>query len=244
MFNPTNSLANGTEASPIGLLVPSDTDNVSLILEQIQQEYQRLLLNPSGAGGWRALSEMDLWFLFCHCLLAPDRRDGTALSSVAILWEKDHLNPYLLAKLEKGAKKALAATLETLLGSKNGKQQVQQLVDHAEELVIRGPSLTALLKESRSDHHAREQLCARFQGVGLQEASMFLRDCGYAQEVIVVDGPIVQYLQIHDMVNPGDPDFTLTPSTYQMCEYLFRGYCELQGWDCQRMARAIRKILE
>lgn len=246
VLNPSNITTNGIEGSSVAALASPAVETTEQLLQLIEKEYQQSLLNPLPTGRWRSLSEMDLWYLLCRCILSEVRYE-TALSVVEFFRNNGQLNPYLLASYGKAAKKDLTAKLSALLESKKeGRQYSQYFVANAKILLSGDYSLSALLNECRSGYQARKQLCSIFQGVGLKEASMFLRDSCYAHDTIVVDGPILKYLQIVDppLVEADVSLSQINQSNYLMLEYLFCGYCETRGANPQRMERAIRKVLK
>lgn len=246
MLNPSNITANGVEESSVASLASPDDETVEQLLQMIEKEYQQSLLNPLPTDRWRSLSEMDLWYLLCRCILSEVRYE-TALSIVEFFRHSGQLNPYLLASYGKAAKKDLTAKLSALLDSKKeGRQYSLHFVANAKMLLSGDHSLSALLNDCHSGYQARKRLCSIFQGLGLKEASMFLQDSCYAHDIAVVDNSILKYLQIVDppLVEPDVSLSQINQSNYLMFEYLFFGYCESKGRSPQRMERAIRKVLK
>ncbi|MFQ5978727.1 MAG: hypothetical protein ACE5OZ_11420 [Candidatus Heimdallarchaeota archaeon] len=241
MLTPSNLPSNEVVEPGIISQTSSEDESVRVLLQEIQNEYERLALDPLVDGRWRSLSEIDLWLLLCRCILSTEMHYERALTTVEILWQNGHLNPYMIADF---GENGLTAKLAALLGnnSKKGRQYSKYFVANAKQL--RKLSISWLLSHSESDEQAREKLCKHFKGVGLLEATMFLRDSCYARSLVVVDTSLVRFLK---MVTFVEPDFNVSkirPKTYRLFEYLFRGYCENRQVDHQRLERAIWKTMQ
>jgi N-glycosylase/DNA lyase len=78
-----------------------------------------------------------------------------------------------------------------------------------------------------SEHRARAEVTKVFPGIGLKQASMFLRNIGAARDLAIIDAHVLTYLRIcHAWEN-----FDLTPQKYLEAEDILRREALYFGLD-------------
>jgi len=95
-----------------------------------------------------------------------------------------------------------------------------------------------------SERQAREQITERFPGIGLKQASMFLRNTGAARNLAIIDAHMLSYLRIYHGWNVGQ----LTPKRYLQAEDILRNDAAHHGLELNTFdtivwsaARALKK---
>jgi len=175
------------------------------LLANVMAEYRKIGRNSTIGEYWKYVTEDDLWSELCLCVLSSNVPFESASSAFQHLKRKGLLTKeYLLSNSEaiRTLSKELSKPLYLPI-RKNGdlrKYRFPQIratyiVKAARTIYKSGYSLKALLQESKSEYDARDVLTKRVPGVGLKQASLFLRNIGYSRSLAIIDTHIISFLE-------------------------------------------------
>jgi N-glycosylase/DNA lyase len=155
-----------------------------------------------GQVDWRSLKEQTLWYELVACVLGSGVRFEDAICAVTRLkragvltWD---LRPRSLPEFETRVARVLFARCsrrDGCIGRYRFPRRRAQLVRMAASAIYSsGESLRALLRAARSSQHARRVLVTAVPGIGPKQASLFLRNVGFAHDLAVLDVHVLRYL--------------------------------------------------
>ena len=102
--------------------------------------------------------------------------------------------------------------------------------------------LAPLVDGFQDDHAARRWFIDNAPGVGPKQASMFLRDIGYSQDLAVLDRHTLDYMVLAGLCPPG-PRFVSSLSRYLELEALLRDHARSLGHSLGHLDRAIWVVM-
>ena len=85
-----------------------------------------------------------------------------------------------------------------------------------------------VLAHSSSEEDARSSLIKNISGIGLKEASHFLRNIGYSKKLAIIDTHIISFLTKINALN-GLQIKSVTPRIYLELEDILKELCEERG---------------
>ncbi len=146
-----------------------------------------------------------LWELV-FCLLTPQSRAKTCWRATERLKEME---------VERGAK---AEDIVIALQGVRFKYKKAQYVEQALQKFspIGGHSLQGFLQRHRNSKEKRKALVKEIKGMGMKEASHFLRNIGMGEDLAILDRHILKNLVSHGVINEIPP--SLNPRRYQEIE--------------------------
>lgn len=152
---------------------------------------------------WRDLSDSVLWGELCLCILSSNVQFETAVSAVRRLVDKGLLSRTDTRRLPRGRIAAELARPIYLPPRKDGSLRKYRFPNvrasnlaSAWDVMYRERSgVKAFLTESSSVDMTRLQLAEMIPGIGLKEASHFLRNVKFTDSVAIIDTHIVQFLK-------------------------------------------------
>jgi N-glycosylase/DNA lyase len=134
---------------------------------------------------WKKGSEGDIFAELVFCLLTPQSKARSCDLAVCILLEKD--------LLLKGTKKEIARELKTKTRFHNNKakyiMEARKMFIHKGKLKIK-----ERIEELEDPREIRDWLVANVKGLGLKEASHFLRNIGMGKDLAILDRHILKNL--------------------------------------------------
>jgi len=120
--------------------------------------------------------------------------------------------------------------------------RAENIVDSALFINSRGLKLGELLGCFRSGDEARDFFSRNLPGVGMKEASHFLRDIGYADSLAIVDSHIVSFLREIGAVQV-EYGSSITPALYKEFEKILQGISRGTGMNLAVLDMAIWKYM-
>jgi N-glycosylase/DNA lyase len=111
-------------------------------------------------------------------------------------------------------------------------------VKAAKTLYEEGPGLSSILKNCTSEHEVRDLLVENIYGIGLKEASHFLRDIGYSNSLAIIDSHVIAFLAELGVV-PTNKSNGVTPGLYTRLEGVLQNLCDDLGVDLSIFDMAI-----
>jgi len=185
------------------------------------------------------MGEGELWRELVSCILGSRVPYHQALSatqhltSLGLLELAEHGGAG--ARYEKNLRRALAGTMPSAVpGAKPLRYRFPNLrADHIRRTAAciyeDGSSLVAVLESSSSDHEARARIVNLAVGIGPKQASLFLRNIGYSDDLAVLDVHVLRYMAVIGLRGkPARPPASLID--YERAECLFRAHSREMGY--------------
>jgi N-glycosylase/DNA lyase len=204
-------------------------------LTQVIREYSRLAESFHRRKKWNNMSEHELWEELCLCILSSNVPYELAKSAFLHLRYARLLRPEWILRSPSPARE-IAHELSRriyLPKKKDGYYRkyrfpnirAQNIVGAAKTLYLENSGLFRLLKNSNCEREARDFLAKNIAGVGLKEASHFLRNVGYSNSLAIIDSHVIAFLKEVEVVPQGRIK-TITHATYMRLEKILQDLCE------------------
>lgn len=101
-----------------------------------------------------------------------------------------------------------------------------------------GTGLGQIVYSGAPPHAIRDYLVSMVCGFGPKQASMFLRDCGVASELAIIDRHVLKYMQTLRLIGKSEAE-KFTSSIYRKVERVFADYADFLGYTVGSVDRAI-----
>lgn len=169
---------------------------------EILQRYPHFLARYTEQTGWQMLSEQVLWGELCLCILSSNVHFETAQSAVRHLLNEGLLERNGKNKLSRGKIAAELARPIYLPPRKNGtlrryrfpNVRASNLAVAWDVLYRQGDGIKSLLLDSKDVDDTRLHLVRSVPGIGLKEASHFLRNVKFTDSVAIIDTHVIRFL--------------------------------------------------
>ncbi len=109
-------------------------------------------------------------------------------------------------------------------------------------LFVEGRGLKDLLIECNSALDARRRVCGVAVGVGPKQASLFLRNIGFASDLAVLDGHVLRFMKACGCV-PADQRAPRSLKEYERYERFFVEYANSLGYDASSIDLTIWVVM-
>ncbi|MDE1863002.1 MAG: hypothetical protein KGI33_08830 [Thaumarchaeota archaeon] len=213
----------------------SDTFVPSPILDiyyQLEKDHKNRL-------DWINASEEHLWRELCFCILSGNVAYELAKSVVDVLTERGYLD-YKWMMEDNKSRITLFHELDKPNfdpRKKNGelrkyrypKKRSAEIVGAAKAL-YRGNSIKSVLSNMTSDLEARNFFVNQISGLGIKEASHFLRNIGFTNSLAIIDVHVLTFLKEFSLVD-FDTNSSLTLQRYLRLEKTLRNFAEYHGFN-------------
>lgn len=208
------------------------TDNE--ILDKVFREYSRLATIYYNNRKWDEMSENELWQELCLCILSSNVPYELARSAFFQLKEKGYLELEWIVKTS-NSQELIADELskpaylpKKLDGSyrryRFPNARSKDIFQAAKVVSLDKRWLSKLLASSISEKEARDFLVANISGLGLKEASHFLRNVRYSNQIAIIDSHVLSFLVKIGEVAQTDTK-TITPNNYLELESKLQEIC-------------------
>jgi N-glycosylase/DNA lyase len=225
-------------------------DTQQQTLNDVVHEYSRLKTSEVKKS-WVELSEKQLWEELCICILSSNVPYDLALSAFYHLCENQFLDvDNIMANLNSTQEISFELSRRiyeprrrdgTFRKYRFPNVRASDIVKAAVTLYRENNGLSKLLKNSRSEKEARRFLAENVSGIGLKEASHFLRNVGYSESLAIVDTHVVSFLiEIGEL---SDNVTTVTPVVYMKLEKILMKLCNSLGLNMSVFDMAIWKYM-
>ncbi len=161
---------------------------------------QTSILSPC----WHAMSEEDLWRELVACILGSRVRYDIAHAATVLMASANLFSMPLQSsgreKYGHNVLRALSSTDNSQTGSSLPcrypfpRLRAKQISLAAETLYANGGTISSLLHKAEDLHTVRRRLSEEVAGLGPKQASLFLRNVGYARHVAVLDVHVLTYM--------------------------------------------------
>ena len=209
----------------------------TIIPHQILQFYNKLL-QKSHTSDWKRKKEQDLWHELCFCILSGNVTFELAKSVIDTLNEKELLDQYWIVEDPKSLKVLNEALEESqFLPLKNNgelrkyrypNKRSQQIVKAAQVIYSENKSIKHILSQFESDIETRSYLSNQISGLGIKEASHFLRNIHYSNSLAIIDVHVLSFLKKNYLISQ---DMSVTPNSYLKLERILRNLADFHGLD-------------
>lgn len=184
---------------------------------------------------WNAMSEDELWEELCLCVLSSNVPYELAKSAFLHLRDTLHLRRRWITQSSDSLEK-IAQELSKpiyLPEKKNGDYRkyrfpnirAQNIVSAAKTIYLKNSGLLKILKNANSEQEARDILAKNVAGIGLKEASHFLRNIGYSKSLAIIDSHVVAFLKEVEAL-PQVNVKNITPQIYMRLERILQDLCD------------------
>ena len=227
--------------------------NNSATLTQVVREYSRLVNSFQLRKRWNEMSEDALWEELCLCILSSNVPYELALSAFWHLRDNGFLRPRWIIECPDATQK-IAFELSKQIYSPRKKDgsyrkyrfpnvRATNIVNAAKTVYQEESGLFWILRDCASEHEARDFLAKDVQGIGLNEASHFLRNIGFSSSLAIIDSHVIAFLTEVGAVQEEEIN-ALTPAVYMKLEKILLDLCNDLGfnlsifdmaiWQCMR----------
>jgi N-glycosylase/DNA lyase len=154
--------------------------------------------------GWETLGEDDLWRELVACILGSRVRYEVAYSAIERMEKANLFSATRTLTKRPNYEKDILSALSGPNGSTDGcgipkrypfpRLRAGQISSAAETLYSSGGTIRSLLEKAPDEREARRHLARDVAGLGPKQASLFLRNIGYAEQVAVLDVHVLTYM--------------------------------------------------
>lgn len=220
--------------------------NNSIVPQPILDFYYHIEKQFVKQNSWKNLSESDLWFELCFCILSSNVPFEQAKSATVHLNNKQFLEPYWIME-NLSSLDIIARELSKpicLPKKKDGmlrkyrfpNVRAKNIVSATNFIYSKKNCLKNTLHELESESIAREFLVRNVSGLGLKEASHFLRNIGYASSLAIIDVHIISFMKELKLISGNSP---ITNRKYFELEEKMQKLAEFYGLNLAIFDNAI-----
>lgn len=211
-----------------------------VLLEDVLSKYEELKESCQFKEKWTQMNDAELWEEICLCILSSNVPYELAQSSFLHLRDKGFLDVNRIIETPK----MLEAIAEELAKGiyhprkKDGalrkyrfpNTKARDIVDSAHSIQKKNISLEEMLKSNPGEKSLRKTLSNDFKGLGLKQASHFLRNIGFSRKLAIIDTHVISFLNMLNGATGVEPSM-VTPTIYLKLETSFLELCELLELD-------------
>jgi len=179
---------------------------------QVLREYDTAADLFNKCQRWNEMTEDELWQALCLCILSSNVPYESAQSALSHLVDKGYLQLRWIVETpnsENLIAKELSRPLYLPIKRDGSYRKYRfpnvrsrNIVQAARTVFSEKPWLSKLLARHNSEGVVREILVAKIPGIGLKEASHFLRDIGYSSNLAIIDSHVVSFLEDISAISP------------------------------------------
>lgn len=205
------------------------------ILDQVMHEYSRFSRTFRNYRKWLQMTEYELWLELCLCVLSSNVPYELAQSAFFHLEKKGYLVLDWIIETP-NSQEFVAKELSRPLYSPrkldgSGRKyrfpniRAQNIFQAAKMVSSEKGWLSKVLSTHSSEIEVRDLLAINVSGLGLKEASHFLRNIGYSNELAIIDTHVVSFLKKIEVIAEVNTK-TITRKTYLELENLLKKICD------------------
>jgi len=202
-------------------------ENLQLLTEQLNNTivpydlmelYHDLRYRTKNRESWKVVSENRLWSELVFCILSANVSFELAKSVISVLHKKNYLDTAWLLSRKNASTVLYNELREPNFHPKKKDGSLRryryprkaELIVKASQIIYRnGLTIKELLQNSASDFALRNQLANTVPGIGLKEASHFLRNVGYSDSLAIIDVHVFNFCK--DFLFNDSPNSRLQP---------------------------------
>jgi len=222
---------------------------IPMINNAIRDVLLALPQNSSRGPSWSGMEEDALWRELVACILGSRVRYETAYLAIGRLQRQrlfdEGRRTSSFWRYERDVRKALSGNGDPDTSSRYPFYRTRslQIRQAAERVYGRGDSIRAFLQNATDIREARRQLAAEVPGLGPKQASLFLRNVGYATHVAVLDVHVLTYM---NWVGLNHTPLKAVPSVrkYELLEDVFIEHAHSFGYDPDQFDLAVWVVVK
>jgi len=221
---------------------------VSRIANAVQQVYHAIKEKDPINLPWAAVNEDNLWRELVACILGSRVRYEITQAAVARM-DKANLFSAIhrstqYAKYEQDIFNVLSVGKKTFKSGYGrgcypfAKLRANQISQAAKKLYSDNGSIHGLLYDMQGPQMARRHLAAEVPGLGPKQASLFLRNIGYAEDIAVLDVHVLTYMNWIGLT-PVPIKSVPTIRRYETLERILIEYSSINGFQAENFDIAV-----
>ncbi|MFX0199587.1 MAG: hypothetical protein ACFFCW_25985 [Candidatus Hodarchaeota archaeon] len=190
---------------------------------QVLNEYFRVAGTYNRNKKWNEMTENELWYELCICILSSNVPYELAKSAFLHLLQKGFLQLDWIVN-EDSSQKIMTEELSKPLylpkkldGScrkyRFPNMRSKNITQAARLIASNNDLIKKILTGSSSEGEVRDYLVANIPGIGLKQSSHFLRNIGYSDELAIIDSHVITFLERIGMLEQRKAKH-ITDSTY------------------------------
>jgi len=222
---------------------------ISMVIERAVSEVALKVIDVQRSFEWEDFREYMLWRELASCILGSRVPFELARSAVRHLDRIGLLRMLQNARNIESIQRRIARELRRpiflpmkLDGFKRSYTfpsiRAHQLGVTAKTIYGNGDTLKILLKKEGDEFAARKLLVERASGIGPKQASLFLRNIGYANDLAILDSHVLRFMDFVKLAS-GAPNSIANLQAYERTESKLRGYSERREIDMSSLDTAI-----
>lgn len=225
----------------------------SKMLRKVLREYSRMASTFHTNKKWSEMSEAELWQGLCLCILSSNVPFELAQSAFFHLLNIGYLKLEWITRVPE-SNELIASELykpiylpKKLDGSFRRYRfpniRSKNICRAAKRVFSEERFLSKLLRTSSSEKAARDFLVSNISGIGLKEASHFLRNIKYSERLAIIDSHVASFL-VEIKAVPKQRIKAITPKLYFEFESRLQELCDqhrlnlsifdMAIWHCMR----------
>lgn len=215
---------------------------------EILRGYFRLACSFHCNKKWGEMSENELWRELCLCILSSNVPFELAKSAFTHLLDIGYLELEWITKTSDSQQQISRELSKPLYLPKKidgsyrkyrfQNTRARDIAQAAKVIHSDNSFLFKLLTSSNSENTARDFLVSNITGIGLKEASHFLRNIGYSNQLAIIDSHVISFLIKINAVSQGDIK-TITPKIYLKLERKLQNIASEHGLNLSVLDMAI-----
>jgi N-glycosylase/DNA lyase len=203
---------------------------------------------------WDNLSENNLWYTAVNCILGSRVKNETAASCTQHLHENGLIDVRIIMKRPKKTKVRISNELNKPIYApiKSSGGIRYRYYNTRADYIIRSAlniyshentTFTEILLESNSSNDARTYLCRFIVGMGLKQASLFLRNVQYSDDLAILDSHVLRYISLLKLTGNGPITQINGNGQYRDLEQRFIRYADSHEIDVHHLDYAIWLVM-
>jgi N-glycosylase/DNA lyase len=185
---------------------------------------------------WREIEENALWRELAACILGSRVSHEKTFTAVERLQSSNLFEPlHAVGNLSKYE----ARTIDILKEQRYPfpYARTHQLRRSLESIYLGVGSLKKILLQSKNAADARCNLVAKAHGIGPKQASLFLRNIGYSDDLAILDVHVLHYLTWIGLVSENPKVHSI--KRYENIENVFRSHARQLGYSAAQLDLAV-----
>ena len=221
---------------------------VKALQDAVVQVYKQLQTTPQEIIPWWEYKEDDLWRELAACILGSRVSYELAVKAIQYLWSIGLMELKWSLRDPSGFEKRLIKALSyPFFHSKKRAirrcypfpfARANHLRRSLEAIYFEGGSIRNILIHSKSGVEARLNLVSIATGIGPKQASLFLRNIGYADDLAVLDTHVLRYIRWIGLVFDY-PIRVHSIKKYERVEKQFRSHAQQLGFSVAQFDIAV-----
>ena len=205
------------------------------ILEKVLREYPKLATILNNNRTWVEISENELWQELCLCIFSSNVPYELAQSVFFHLMKKGYLQLKWMTETPDSEKLVANELSKPLYLPKRvdgsyrkyrfPNMRARDIYQAAKTVSSEKDWFSKLLAASTSQRETRDSLVVNISGIGLKEASHFLRNIRYSDKLAIIDSHVVSFLEKFEEI-PRANTKTITRKIYLELENRLLEICD------------------